>query len=98
MACLKQTLKGSKLEINTDCPERLTEKGLPIKLTLELEINPATDMGEYVERETAKARYSYAGYKFPEQVNKWFSVAINKEIFAVRSPKHRTWVLSGYRQ
>ena len=50
MGCLRQSLKGSKLLITTEFPERLTEKGMPESLTLEMDINPETDLtGEWIE-------------------------------------------------
>ena len=49
-----------------------------------MDIDPATELGEYAEH-PGIPRKSYAGYKYPEDVNRWFSTAIGKEVFAVRS-------------
>ena len=64
MTCLNQTLKGSKLAINTSIPERLTEQGLPTSIRLEMDIDPETELGEYVELE-GNPKVSYAGYTYP---------------------------------
>ena len=48
MSCLRQSLKGSKLQITTEFPEKLTEKGLPASLTLEMDIDPEGELGEFV--------------------------------------------------
>ena len=85
MGCLWQSLKGSKLQITTEFPERLTEKGMPVSLTLEMDINPEKDLtGEFIE-----CMKGYAGYKYPEDVCKWFSAAIQKDVIAIRSPMTR---------
>ena len=84
LTCLRQSLKGSKVEITTDEPSRLTAKGMPVSLTLEMDIDPKTELGEKVE--ITYKRWVFTGYKFPSDVNKWFSTAIEKEVFAIRAP------------
>ena len=84
MACLRQSLKGSKLTITTEYPEKLTTKGLPGSLTLEMNINPETDLGAF-----AVCKKGYAGYKYPDDVCKWLSIAIDKDVIAIRSSMTR---------
>ena len=85
MACLRQSLTGSKLQITTEFPERLAEKGLPVSLTLEMDIDPEKDLtGEWVA-----VNKGYAGYKYPEDVCKWFSAAVEEDVIAIRSPMTR---------
>ena len=83
MACLRQELKGSKVVITTCEPDRLIKKGLPESLTIELDINPETDLGETVT--TSYSPWKYLGHKFSDDVSNWFSVAINKEVIALRA-------------
>ena len=71
MGCLRQVLKDSKVTVTTMIPERLKEKGLPTSLQLEMDIDPEKDLGEYVELQRG-----YAGYKYPEEICRWFSIAI----------------------
>ena len=59
MACLRQSLKGSKLLIETDFPEKLTAKGLPVSLTLEMNIDPETELGAFTV-----CKKGYSGYKY----------------------------------
>ena len=93
MTCLRQSLTGSKLLITTEFPERLTEKGLPASLTLEMDINPATDLtSEWVD-----ANERCSGYKYPEDVCKWFSTAIKREVIAIRAPMARKNTLKAER-
>ena len=84
MSCLRQHLKGSKLQINTEKPKRLAEKGLPVSLTLEMDIDPEKELGELIE-----CNKGYAGFKYPDDVCKWFSAAIDKDVVVLRSPMTR---------
>ena len=93
MICLSQVLKGSKVTISTSLPERLTDKGLPVSLKLELDIDPKAELVEYVERE-GHPKVSYAGYTYPKDVCNWFSVAIGKDVIAVKSRMDRRTALN----
>lgn len=51
-----------------------------------MDINPEKDLtGEYIE-----VNKGYAGYKYPEDVNKWFATAIDADVVALRSSMKRT--------
>ena len=39
---------GSKVVVTTLAPERLTVRGLPVSLTLDLEVDPAAEGGEWI--------------------------------------------------
>ena len=85
MACLRQQLNGSRLTITTEFPERLSERGMPVTITLEMDIDPEKDLtGEFIE-----VNKGYAGYKYPEDVCKWFSIAIEEDVVALRSSMTR---------
>ena len=49
-----------------------------------MDIDPEKDLGEYVELQRG-----YAGYKYPEEICRWFSIAIQKDVIAVRSSMTR---------
>ena len=83
MGCLRQVLKGSVVTITSEQPEKLTAKGLPLELKIELNEDPES-IGEFVE-----CKKGYFGHKYPEKVNAWFSAAIEREVFAIRSPLRR---------
>lgn len=83
MGCLRQVLNGSVVTITSLKPERLRAKGQPESLSIELKDDPES-VGEFIEVERG-----YSGYQFNEKVNQWFSAAIDKEVFAIRSPLRR---------
>ena len=53
-------------------------------ITLEMDIDPEAELGEYIQ-----CNNGYAGYKYPEDVCKWFSAAIDKDVVVLRSPMTR---------
>ena len=85
MCCLRQVLRGGVVTITTVEPERLRAKNLPESLSIDLDDDPEST-GPYVE-----CQRGYFGYTFNDTVCQWFSVAIDKEVIAIRSPlKRRT--------
>ena len=66
-------------------PEKLRAKNQPESLSIDLEDEPEKT-GEFIE-----CQKGYFGFQFNDTVNAWFSAAIDKEVFAIRSPlKRRT--------
>ena len=49
-----------------------------------MDIDPETELGELVD-----CQKNYSGYKYPEEICRWFSVAIELEVIAIRSPMVR---------
>ena len=49
MTCLKQKLIGNKVEVTTSMPEKLSEAGLPTKLTLDMDLDAEKELGEFME-------------------------------------------------
>ena len=83
MGCLRQELFFSKVTVTSTKPERLRAKNLPESLTIDLDDEPE-EVGPLVE-----CQKGYAGYQFNEEIAEWFSAAIDKEVFAIRSPLRR---------
>ena len=89
MACLSQVLRGSKVEISTSRPELLSAQGLPAKLTLDMDVDAEAELGAYVELHRNQSKDQFGGYTYPEDVCRWFSVAIGKEVIAVKAALKR---------
>ena len=53
-------------------------------MTLEMNINPETDLGALTV-----CKKGYSGYRYPDDVNKWISTAIDKDVIAIRSSMTR---------
>jgi len=83
MGCLRQVLKGSVVTITSEKPERLRAKGLPLSLSIDLSDEPEK-VGPFVE-----CQRGYFGFQFEDKVGAWFSAAIDREVFAIRSPLRR---------
>ena len=49
-----------------------------------MDINPENDLGELIE-----CQKGYSGYKYSEEICKWFSAAIGKDVIVIRSPMIR---------
>ena len=49
-----------------------------------MDIDPEKDLGELVE-----CQKGYSGYKYSEEICIWFSMAIGKDVIAIRSPMIR---------
>ena len=80
MACLTQRLlPDGKVLVTTNKPHRLTDKGLPTDITMDLNIADPSKIGPWFEG--AK----HAGYRYPDQVNEWFSAAIDKKVVALHA-------------
>ena len=85
MGCLRQVLKGSIVTVTTTEPQKLKAKNLPLSLTIDLDDEP-DQVGPFIE-----CQRDYQGYQFNETIAQWFSAAIDKEVFAIRSQlKRRT--------
>jgi hypothetical protein len=74
---LLQTLKDGKVTVTTSEPERLSLKGLPLTITLELEVKDPNKIGPWCEG------IRHAGYRYSEEISEWFSTAIEKPVYGV---------------
>ena len=70
-------------------PERLVEKGLPTTLTLDLDVPP--EKIDSVAITTNRKHYKFLSHVYPEEVNRWFAVAIELEgVKVLRSSYKKT--------
>ena len=85
MGRLRQTLKGSVVIVTTTYPEPLIKQGLPTEISLDLDVDPEC-IGPWHDHQKIQPRsIGFQGYRYPEKVNHWFSVAIDKEVVLIRA-------------
>jgi uncharacterized protein YcbX len=65
----------------------LSKADLPTSILLEMQGVPTKN--EYV-----KCKKGFNGYKLDEKVNKWFSCALNKSVFIIRSADERVTTIN----
>jgi hypothetical protein len=68
--------------VTTTRPERLTEKGMPVEMVIDLDVDPA-QIGEIFKG------MKHEGHLYPQKVNDWFSAAIDRKICLVHSSNQR---------
>lgn len=69
--------------MTTTKPERLQKENLPVEIKIELDVDPAS-IGELM-----KSLKGHEGHKYPDQVNNWFSVAIDRKVCLIHSSNER---------
>ena len=69
--------------VTTVRPERLIKEGLPTSLTLDLSIAP-DKVGPMIKTKW-RDKWKFTAYEYPPDICKWFSVAVAKEVKAIRA-------------
>ena len=88
MGRLRQILKNNLLTVTTTEPQLLRAKNLPVSITIDLDEDPNI-IGPPVEGyhpEWSVKKDNHFGNKYSDGICNWFSVAIEKEVVAIRAP------------
>lgn len=80
---------GEKVVVTTIRPERLTEKGLPISITLDLNVDPTT--WEATRKVTGPV---HIGYVYRDSVNEWFSTAIGRPVLLLHKARAQSKLMN----
>jgi len=84
LTCLRQTLNGSKVTLTTQNPYRLTAKGLPTSIEIDLEEKMIGPLVKCAKR-CAKNTGDMFGRKCSAQLSEWVSVAVNEKVIVIKA-------------
>ena len=86
MSHLRQSLSSSIVTFTTTAPQLLLDQGLPVSIEIDLDQDPEK-VGPFQNFENNSVpTKGFKGHVYPDEVGRWFSVAVSKEVVLIRAP------------